>query len=219
MKIGYIVDIHGSVGKLEKILKKFEENGVEFIIVGGDVTDFGTLDEAIRILRSIRDNSNRNIYFVPGNCDDTKLLEWEGAKKIHNIHKKIYKANEIEIVGLGGSLITPFHTNIEFSEEEIREILKSFNIKSEFLFVTHSPPHGCKLDRAFKIKHVGSKEIRKFIQEKKPLVVLTGHIHESSGVDKIGESVIVNPGPASKGRYAVIEIDENKNIKAIIEKA
>ena len=38
------------------------------------------------------------------------------------------------------------------------------------------------------------------------MVCLTGHIHESNGIETIGETLVVNPGAGGHGRYAVIEI-------------
>lgn len=58
------------------------------------------------------------------------------------------------------------------------------------IFLFHSPPHGCKLDRAAldgrRIDdvqvdvHVGSAAIRRFIETRRPLLTLHGHIHEST---------------------------------------
>ena len=48
---------------------------------------------------------------------------------------------------------------------------------------------------------------------KKPLLVVTGHIHEARGIDKIDETIIVNPGPAHMVRYAIIELGEKIHVK------
>lgn len=42
-------------------------------------------------------------------------------------------------------------------------------------------------------------------------MVVSGHIHESFAVDKIGETVLVNPGALMEGRYALAEITKNEN--------
>lgn len=61
---------------------------------------------------------------------------------------------------------------------------------SRSIFLFHSPPYKCKLDRTAldgkKIDyvpldvHVGSIAIQRFIEEKQPLITLHGHIHEST---------------------------------------
>ena len=49
----------------------------------------------------------------------------------------------------------------------------------------------------------------KLISEYQPLLVLCGHIHEGCGIDKIGETVIVNPGSlGEKGSYAVATVEK-----------
>ncbi len=78
---------------------------------------------------------------------------------------------------------------------------------SNTIFITHSPPYNTYLDRAgldgIKVDgkqldvHVGSEAIRKFIEEKQPLLTLHGHIHESTRrtghwKQKIGKTVCMN---------------------------
>ena len=42
--------------------------------------------------------------------------------------------------------------------------------------------------------HVGSKSARKLVQQLKPALVLSGHIHEAEGQkDKIGKTLLINP--------------------------
>ena len=46
--------------------------------------------------------------------------------------------------------------------------------------------------------------------EEKPFLVLCGHMHEYVGKKKLGSSWVVNPGEGSKGKFAIIDIDEKK---------
>jgi len=75
----------------------------------------------------------------------------------------------------------------------IEEDLKRLSCDSDMnktIFLFHSPPHRCQLDRAaldgqyidgIPIDvHVGSVAIQRFITRNQPLVTLHGHIHESS---------------------------------------
>ncbi len=43
-------------------------------------------------------------------------------------------------------------------------------------------------------EHVGSTAVRTIIERYQPLVAVHGHIHESSGKDKIGKTECFNPG-------------------------
>jgi hypothetical protein len=42
-----------------------------------------------------------------------------------------------------------------------------------------------------------------------PILVVSGHVHEAQGEDKIGSTVLVNTGPAKNGKYARISIDKS----------
>jgi Icc-related predicted phosphoesterase len=78
---------------------------------------------------------------------------------------------------------------------------------TDCVFLFHSPPHETNLDRAALDGksidhvpldvHVGSIAIRRFIEERQPLVTLHGHIHESARLtgqwrDRIGRTHIFN---------------------------
>ena len=40
----------------------------------------------------------------------------------------------------------------------------------------------------------------------KPLVSISAHMHESPGIDKIGNTVLFYPGPFYDGKYGIVEI-------------
>ena len=49
-----------------------------------------------------------------------------------------------------------------------------------------------------------------FILEHKPLAVICGHIHEGRGVEKIGETTVINPGSlGEKGTYYWLEVEKD----------
>jgi Icc-related predicted phosphoesterase len=89
--------------------------------------------------------------------------------------------------------------------EDLNRLTKPINYKKA-IYIMHSPPFGTKLDLTEGGKSTGSRSIKVFIEENKPLLTLHGHIHESpevSGayIDRIGETLCVNPGqPAWFGR-------------------
>jgi len=74
------------------------------------------------------------------------------------------------------------------------------------LMVSHQPPYGTLNDQVSPGFHVGSKAIRGFIEKQQPLICFTGHIHEGTGIDHIGDTAVVNPGPAGTGSYVMAEI-------------
>lgn len=58
----------------------------------------------------------------------------------------------------------------------------------------HTPPHDTLCDIVGDGIHVGSSAVRDFILDAQPDVCLCGHIHESRAVDRLGRTVLVNPG-------------------------
>ena len=205
-------DFHGNETMIERFKSKAEEEDAEVILICGDITNFGTLRDATRLL-SLFAGLKVPVLFVPGNCDPPSLLgvNLEGVRSIHG-EVAVYEG--IAFLGIGGSPPTPFHTPFELKEEEIMaELNRAVNriINDErFILVSHAPPRSTRLDRTSFGLHVGSVSIRKFIEDKKPLAVFCGHIHEARGKDRIGDTIIINPGPARHGDYvsAVLKKDE-----------
>jgi Icc-related predicted phosphoesterase len=62
---------------------------------------------------------------------------------------------------------------------------------------------------------VGSIAVRTFIEEKQPLLCVTGHIHESKGQDYIGRTLVLNPGMMKDGGY-IEAIYENGILSAAL---
>jgi len=132
-----------------------------------------------------------------------------------NLHDKMKKVKGIPFIGWGGAP-TPFNTIVEPSEEETAESLEKMHarLKAEpFVLVVHNPPKDTKLDVTFSKRHVGSAAIRKFIEEKQPILAISAHIHESRGVDKLGKTTLFYPGALFEGYYGVVEIGPRMEVK------
>lgn len=212
MRIIGITDIHGRANKVRELLEHLKGEELDLILIAGDITHFRGREAAYNILKEFM-NFGKPFYAVMGNCDGRDILELLEELNI-GLHNKRIEFNGVGITGIGGSNITPFSTIWEFSEEEIWEILVR-NYKDGDIVLSHVPPKNTKVDKTFVGTHAGSKSLRKFIEEKQPPLVICGHIHEAIGIDEIGKSIIVNPGPLSRGHYAVIEFDEKE--KRVVE--
>ncbi len=122
------------------------------------------------------------------------------------------RCGDIVLTGAGGSTPTPFGTTFERDEDEIigriRANLGSCSYGADRLYLlVHNPPYGTSLDRTSFGRHVGSRRLRDLIMAISPAAVQCGHIHEGAGVERIGETVVFNPGPAMRGSYALVEVD------------
>jgi Icc-related predicted phosphoesterase len=121
-------------------------------------------------------------------------------------------------MGAGSVPVDRAHPSpFEISEEEIENALfegsKKCTLKQSLIVVAHSPPINTKLDVAYSGGHVGSQNLRLFIEKKQPSVVFCGHIHEARGIDYIGNTVIANTGPARHGHCAVAVFNEKVEVQ------
>ncbi len=213
LKLLAITDIHGSPnGNIKTLLKN---NNYDLLLIVGDITQFGPVSEADKILSSL-DDIDIPVMAVPGNCDPegvTSVLEDRNV----NIHSESKEIKNYRFVGLGGSNPTPFNTPFELSEKEIRNKLNNLtqNVTENLILVTHAPPHGTEANLTKDGTHAGSKSIRKIIKDKKPIANFCGHIHEARSIDKIGKTKIVNPGPVREGFGAEAVLDGKVEINLI----
>jgi Icc-related predicted phosphoesterase len=80
---------------------------------------------------------------------------------------------------------------------------------SKTVYVTHSPPCNTALDIVYSGEHVGSRAIRRFIEDAQPTLTLHGHIHESpvrSGkiFNRIGNTMSINPGASCRKQNVIV---------------
>jgi Icc-related predicted phosphoesterase len=193
-------------------MKEIIERAGDFdlVVIVGDITNFGP-DEKVEELMEMFD---KPVLAIPGNCDQKSILKALDASKAINLHGKAEKIGSIQFIGLGGSNPTPFNTPFELSEEEIKDTLEGMICSAEkakdcgtIVLLTHAPPYGARDELPF--GHVGSKAIQRFLDRVD--LIICGHIHEAKGVEKVGKTVVVNPGEACKGSCAVISIEKKEN--------
>lgn len=200
MRIIAFGDIHMEYGALEAVSGLSD---ADLVIVTGDLTNFGNREAAHQVISAIR-TINSNIYAQPGNLDDASVMIYLNELGI-NLHGKGFLFNDIGVFGAGGSNPTPFNTPTEFAEEEIGRLLNqghSAVAQARIrIMVSHAPPHNTAADLISNGMHVGSKAVREFIERVQPDFCLTGHIHEARSVDRIGRTVILNPGMFGKGGW------------------
>lgn len=207
MKIIALTDIHGRVQAADLIADDLKS--ADLVILPGDLTTFGKREEAAQIVDTVR-KYNPNVLAVMGNCDYPEVEQYlnDEGLCIHRGHRRV---NGVVFAGLGGSLKCPIPTLNEWTEEQVAEHLeaavKGAPADVPLVLVSHQPARNTITDLAANGGHVGSAAVREFIERRKPLLCLSGHIHEAQGTDSIGPTTLVNPGPFMEGRYAVAEID------------
>ena len=81
-----------------------------------------------------------------------------------------------------------------------------------FILVAHSPPWDGALDQTNSGIHAGSRALRNWIEARRPVLALHGHIHEAPDVSgrwakRIGFTIAVNPGSSTDDRLQAVLID------------
>jgi Icc-related predicted phosphoesterase len=215
MRLLIISDIHGHIENISVLSDIIKRDLPQALVICGDITHFGDLTKASIILKEFANLITT--FFVPGNCDPPQLatqLILEGAT---NIHGRCLAFSEISLLGIGGSIPTPFGTPFEITDNEVSNILdiaqRNCNGNRSMILVSHNPPYKTKADTIFIGNHVGSKSIRNFIEKTSPALTICGHVHESRSIDSLGATTIVNPGPFQKGYFALAEIGKKISVK------
>jgi len=204
MKIVSFGDVHMATRNLARMDEVMRDT--DLVIVSGDLTNFGGIDDAGKVINDVR-RSCGQVLALPGNLDTGEVipfLEREGVA----LHGRGTVIDGVAIFGCGGSNITPFKTPIELTEDEIYEtLIRGYGEVRDarpLVMVCHTPPFETRCDRIAGGRAVGSTAARRFIQEFKPDLCISGHIHESAGVDTLGPTTIVNAGPFKDGGYIVV---------------
>jgi Icc-related predicted phosphoesterase len=213
MRIIALADVHGSYGAMEAILEA--EEPYDAVVLAGDVTTKGTVQELESALQSLR-SYGRPVLAVAGNMDPP-LLEQALIRLGVGINGKGRVVGDVGFFGVSACPPTPFHSPNVASEEEIarraEEGWKDVASARWTLFVPHAPPAQTALDRTFLGTHAGSRSVREFIERRSPHAVVCGHIHEARGVEKLGFTRMVNCGSAARGYYAVVTFDSEPHLE------
>ncbi|MGH9463545.1 MAG: metallophosphoesterase family protein [Vicinamibacteria bacterium] len=159
------------------------------------------------------------VFLVPGNDDPLDIGDdISVSPAIVNVEDKFVALDEYRVGGLGYSNVTPWHCPRELSESEIKErlarIFREVEDPRRVVLLCHVPPYASGLDIAPELvqdeggelelvaggeSFVGSTALREVVEEQQPLLVLSGHCHDSPGFQHLGSTLCVNAG-SSYGR-------------------
>ena len=198
-------DIHERIEAVTAIEDLDQASGV---LLSGDLTNVGGRERAERIL-AVVEGFNPRIFAQIGNMD-TRAVDLALTEKGCNVHGRVVDLGQgVGLAAVGLSTPTPFKTPSEASEEQIsqsvRDVLESAATFKQVILMVHTPPRGKVVDRVPSGAHVGSPGVRALIEKYQPAIVVTGHIHEGRGQERIGRSHVLNPGSFAQGGYVRIE--------------
>lgn len=182
MRILFFSDLHGNQEAISRISQQLPEMDVAFGL--GDFASFGRgLNETLEQL-----DVGTDMYLLPGNHDDANELKLICKERSHfnYFHGEYTVLGSKTFAGLGGGKPgLPFGV----SEEKAKQILNRFMSLENLVLVTHTPPYGTEVDRAWSGAHIGYHSLREFVIEVQPLAVYSGHVHEAEGkTDSLGST-------------------------------
>jgi uncharacterized protein len=164
------------------------------------------------------DGSGVPVYLMPGNDDDFEIDPvLADSPYCRNVNEQVVELTPWhQLVSMGWSSPTPWSTPREMPEEQFLDrlsgLLGGVRDARRTVMMTHVPPYDSGLDTAPLLSPdlrptvsagdllrgpVGSTGVRKAIETFRPVLGVHGHIHESGGERRIGETLCVNAGSES----------------------
>lgn len=215
MKFLVISDLHAANGMLDKMDEQFSD--ADGVLFGGDFAECfkpETGKEALEKLCA----KHETIFAVLGNCDNEDFLEDMEEQDV-SIEKTLVFHEGLAFAGAGGGTKFTGKTEFERTEEEIIadfDIVKNSieqsgdkSLWNSLILISHNPPKDTKCDAVNESLHAGSQQFADFIKENQPVAVICGHIHEGVGVDKIGNTTVMNPGSLVEGNYGWLTVEKS----------
>ncbi|MCH7471968.1 metallophosphoesterase family protein [bacterium] len=212
-------DMHNSTRGAEWFLDQAQARQPDVLVFLGDfITShpMSLLKETVNALRALAPRS----LVIPGNHDPREApfeLDIAAYDGMVHLHKTDAMVRGYRFAGLGGSITTPVGTTpLELPDEGFADALAA--LLPADVWVLHNPLRGF-CDKISGGQHVGSRSLHELwsAQDEKPLLVLSGHIHEAYGQDEAQGTTFVNPGPLLANRAAWITLADRSLAVELLE--
>jgi len=189
-------DFHGDSKITKRLAEKAEKENVDLVVLAGDLVGFAESENIIKPFTE----KGKKVVFVPGNWETTETSNF--LSKIYvvkNVGEHYVKYGDVGIFGIGSP-----DWQMKLNEKKAFEKLKlDFNkIKDLEKKIMVSHLHAADTKAEFS-GFEGSTALRKAIEEFRPDLFISGHIHEAEGLqEKIGKTRVISVGKKGK----IIEI-------------
>ena len=213
MRLLALADIHGDVERLRHVLASAGQ--VDLALVAGDFTEFGGAEELDAVLEAFGELRSK-LVAVPGNCD-RKAARERLAELGLSVDGLVLERGGVFTAGVGGGILRTGLTPYERRDEDLAAALQAAfaesgrmaaaGLAAPLVALSHQPPKDSGADDR-RGTAVGSPALRAVLDAVAPLLWVCGHIHESPCARRLGPSLVLNPGPVNKGRYAIVDIEE-----------
>ncbi len=209
MLIYAVADIHGKHDRIELIRETILKSAPDVLVVAGDITGLLNSGSAIAQLNDMP----VPVLAVCGNSDWLGIENLiEKSPNISSLHLKKVDMNGASFAGVSGTVPIPFMSRMRFREKRVAETIEPL-LKEHSVLVAHPPPRGV-LDQVFGKFHAGCRCLHDIVLKRQPKLLICGHIHERTGTEFIGRTLVVNCSMGLRGAGAMIEFHHDKEIKA-----
>jgi Icc-related predicted phosphoesterase len=177
--------------------------------------------------------NDNHLFIIAGNDDPWFVDEMLGSSEhLRFCDDTVVQVGTHEMISFSYANPTPWDSPRELDEDELYRRLKALADQLEAprraIFNLHVPPYDSGLDTATELDAdlrpvyrggqpveipVGSRAVRQIIEEHQPLLSLHGHIHESRGEARIGDTLALNSGSEyNTGRLhgVVVQLGEER---------
>lgn len=174
------------------------------------------------------------LYLIPGNDDPYELdALLAGTDAVTYCNQRIVRLPDgRELLGLADANRTPWNTPREHDESELFEMLDALCSDLEdpasATCMLHVPPYDSNIDTAPLLDNslrpiisagdvlrgpCGSTAVREILLKYQPVLGVHGHVHESPGHVRLGDTLCVNPGSESNSgvlRGCIVDLRDGK---------
>lgn len=219
MDIVAVSDTHGNK------LRNIPEGDV--FIHCGDYSNYGELEETENFLRDVSELPHKHKIVIPGNHEvaicpihanrdfgiglEDSMKERDEILEVIKSFKNIHYLVDMQVV-INGKVFygTPWCNGNRhimqpwgFYVEKYDDREKLFNKipKNTDVLISHVPPYGILDDNGGKNVSLGCEVLLEKVSEIEPTMHLFGHIHDSSGVVKRGNTIFANCSLLNSNNY------------------
>ena len=202
-------DLHNSRTGFEWFCRFIEQDRPDLVIFLGDFITRQPLSFTREVLAALRTLATACLI-VPGNWDPRETLaeiDSQAGAGLRNMHNARAEVGGYSFAGLGGSITTPLgSTPLESPENGFAD--RFAQLLPADVWVLHNPILDYR-DMTSGRMHVGSVSLANLwrAQEEKPLLVLSGHIHEAVGYETAQGTLFVNPGSLGGRSAALVTLE------------
>lgn len=157
------------------------------------------------------------VVFVPGHIDSptSRLKEiTKSFPQVHNVEDEPYEMGGYTFIGRGGAIGPADSDGLYYCHKDktFKKHIKFETEPEKTILLAHNPPVSRVAVDTDPDNLLGSPVVNELLEKHQPAFCLCGHAHSSPGQDTVASTLVINPGPMFKGRYAVIDLDQHRVI-------